>query len=229
MLAIKPNVVRIAAAIFLLVAAFFSPQSKSETLDEPSQEMVRYCSVLGCDNHLFYNYYIQNKARFCHEKKVVSNNKRAMGMLSILADEVKKNGLPEHLSLIPLMESSLSPRASAGNSYNSAKGLWQIQTSTALDLGLSVKPVDERYDVRKSTLAASNYIKWLSTKFEGDVVLSVLAYHAGIGRIERLSKKTGTINPWYLSSLISDHEPDKDYLFKFFSYTLSFMSVGCKG
>lgn len=222
----KINVFGLSLLCFMTLVPAYAGEVQRSAVDK---EVVQYCHVLGCDNYLFYNYYTKNNNRFCHEKRVVSNNGRAMSTLRTLAHEVQRHGLPEHVSLIALMESSLNPRASAGNGSNSAKGIWQIQTATALDLGLSVHPIDERFDVKKSTAAASDYIHWLSDRLDGNLTLSILAYHAGIGRVERLSKKTGTNNPWYLSSLISDHEPDKDYLYKFFSYTLSFMGVGCGG
>lgn len=202
--------------------------SPAKAKEDPYSRMYSYCSSLGCDNHLFYSYYRENSDRFCRERSIVTGNRQSFSTLKAVTREIEAHGLPEHFSLIAMIESSLNPNASAGNYRNSAKGLWQIQTDTAKDLGLSVYPVDERFDVYRSTAAAAKYIHWLSNRLDGDLVLSALAYHAGIGRIERLSQETGTLNPWYLSSLISAKEPDKDYLFKFFSYTLSFMNVGCK-
>ena len=108
----------------------------------------------------------------------------------------KQKGLPEELAYIPLIESSLSAQAV---SRAQAVGYWQFIYKTALHYGLTVNFwLDERKNFRKSTLAASLYLKELYHFFD-DWLLVIAAYNMGETRLQKLIKKYDTKDFWELS------------------------------
>ena len=98
----------------------------------------------------------------------------------IILKELKKEGLPEELSWLPLVESGFKIRAL---SRARALGIWQFIPSTGYKYGLNRDDwVDERLDVEKSTKAAIDYLKELHGMF-GDWLTVLAAYNCGEGRV----------------------------------------------
>jgi membrane-bound lytic murein transglycosylase D len=97
--------------------------------------------------------------------------------------ELKKAGLPEELSWLPLIESGFKVRAL---SRARALGLWQFIPSTGYKFGLSRNTyIDERLDPAKATEAAIAYMKELHNIF-GDWTTVLAAYNCGEGRVLRV-------------------------------------------
>ncbi len=100
--------------------------------------------------------------------------------------ELKKAGLPEDLSWLPLVESGFKIRAL---SSARALGLWQFIPSTGYKFGLSRNYyIDERLDPEKATLAAISYLKELHNLF-GDWTTALAAYNCGESRVLRIIRK----------------------------------------
>ncbi len=93
--------------------------------------------------------------------------------------------VPADLVWLAEVESSFNPDA---RSPVGARGLYQFMPATATDLGLRLRPFDERADPRKSADAAARYLKQLHTRFDS-WPLALAAYNAGPGRVARLLQK----------------------------------------
>lgn len=134
-----------------------------------------------------------------------------------IVSQLKKAGLPEELSWLPLIESGYKVRAL---SSARALGLWQFIPSTGYKFGLNRNYyIDERLDFEKSTLAAISYLKELHNLF-GDWTTVLAAYNCGEGRVlqkirqqklnyldnfwdlyERLPRETARYVPRFLATL----------------------------
>jgi membrane-bound lytic murein transglycosylase MltF len=140
-------------------------------------------------------------------------HQRAETWFPIIEPILKKYGIPEDFKYVPLIESGMKR---GQYSPKGAAGLWQFMPQTGRDYGLTVNSdVDERMNVRLSTIAAAKYIKELYNQFDS-WTLAAAAYNGGEGRIWRqiksqkqddyfkmkLNKETGK----YVYSLISMKE-----------------------
>lgn len=113
----------------------------------------------------------------------ISSYQRAAFFRPTIVDALKKAGLPEELSWLPLVESGFKIRAL---SKARALGLWQFIPSTGYKYGLNRDDwVDERMDVEKSTQSAIGYLKDLHDMF-GDWLTVLAAYNCGEGRVLRV-------------------------------------------
>lgn len=103
-----------------------------------------------------------------------------------IVQELKKAGVPEEISWLPLIESGFQIRAL---SSARALGLWQFIPSTGNKFGLSRNYyIDERMDPEKATRAAIDYLKELHSLF-GDWTTALAAYNCGEYRVLKTIRK----------------------------------------
>jgi membrane-bound lytic murein transglycosylase D len=139
--------------------------------------------------------------------------------------ELKKAGLPEQLSWLPLVESWYKDRAL---SRARALGMWQFIASTGYRYGLDRDAwIDERMDPEKSTQAAIGYLTALHDLF-GDWMLALAGYNCGEHNVlkairrqqegyfdqfwdvySRLPKETRRYVPRFLATLEIVEDPAK--------------------
>jgi membrane-bound lytic murein transglycosylase D len=112
---------------------------------------------------------------------------QAQPYLHFILTELEKRNMPSELAFLPIIESGYRPRAL---SPGKALGIWQIIPGTGKVFGLeSSKWYDGRRDVIASTLAALNYLDRLSNRYDKDWMLTLAAYNAGEGTVDRAIKK----------------------------------------
>ncbi|GAL22587.1 membrane-bound lytic murein transglycosylase D precursor [Vibrio maritimus] len=65
--------------------------------------------------------------------------------------------------------------------------------ATAKRFGLTVdQNLDQRFEIEPSTRAAMQYLSFLYRKFDGDINLTLAAYNAGEGRVQRAINRAGS-------------------------------------
>ena len=109
--------------------------------------------------------------------------KRSGRYRHMIVKELKKAGLPEELSWLPVVESWFKVRA-----YSRARalGLWQFISSTGYRFGLKKdRWVDERMDPVKATRAAVKYLDVLHSLF-GDWTSALASYNCGEFQVQRV-------------------------------------------
>lgn len=112
---------------------------------------------------------------------------RAEPYLYFVLEEIEKRQMPTEIALLPLIESAYQPLA---QSDQGAAGMWQFIPSTGRNFGLKQTFwYDGRRDVIASTNAALNYLQKLNADFDGDWLLTLAAYNAGEGAVQRAVKR----------------------------------------
>ncbi|GHE19496.1 transglycosylase SLT domain-containing protein [Halomonas urumqiensis] len=117
-------------------------------------------------------------------QNIVEITERARPWLAWITEKIEARDLPGEIALIPFIESSFDPTA---RSHRGAAGLWQFMPGTGDALGLHRhQGFDGRLDVVASTRAALDYIELQADQwYEGDIQLSLAAYNAGAGTVNR--------------------------------------------
>ncbi len=137
--------------------------------------------------------------------------------LYYILEQVEKRKLPGELVLLPMLESNLQTQAI---SNRGAVGLWQFMPGTAKQFGLKWHAgYDGRKDVKASTKAALNYLEYLHKKFNYDWMLTLAAYNAGEGTVERAikrNKKAGKPTSFWFLKL---PKQTREYVPKFLALT----------
>jgi membrane-bound lytic murein transglycosylase D len=122
---------------------------------------------------------------------------------------LKKNGLPEDLVYLAMIESGFNMKA---HSPAKASGPWQFIHETGERYGLKVDFwVDERCDLDKSTVAAARYLKELFDRF-GCWYLAAAGYNAGEHRVERAIEKHDTKDFWKLRAYKTLPKETQEYV-----------------
>ncbi|MCM2282660.1 MAG: LysM peptidoglycan-binding domain-containing protein [Bdellovibrionaceae bacterium] len=136
--------------------------------------------------------YFQGRGRE-HMERYLSRSGKYLPMMKEI---LRKEGLPEDLVYVALIESGFS--ATAHSSAN-AVGYWQFIRGTGKRYGLRVDSyVDERRDFVKATTAAADYLKGLYNLF-GSWYLAIASYNVGENRIKNLVMRYHTRDFWDLA------------------------------
>lgn len=132
------------------------------------------------------NQYVQRELdSFCNQERKLFEEgyKRSGRYREMILEELRREGLPEELVWMPMIESWFKTRAF---SRASALGLWQFIASTGYRYGLKRdRYIDERMDPEKATRAAVLYLKELHSWF-GDWTTALASYNCGEFRVRRL-------------------------------------------
>ncbi len=134
---------------------------------------------------------------------------RSEFFIPYIAPLLKQNGMPEDLVYLAMIESGFNNFA---RSHAKAVGPWQFISATGKRYGLMVNWwVDERRDIRKSTLAAVGYLKDLFGMYQS-WELAAASYNAGEAKIARAIRRFGTKDFWVISKHRFLRPETRDYV-----------------
>ncbi|MEO5969764.1 MAG: transglycosylase SLT domain-containing protein [Bdellovibrionia bacterium] len=134
---------------------------------------------------------------------------RSEFFIPYIAPLLKQNNMPEDLVYLAMIESGFNNLA---RSHAKAVGPWQFISATGKRYGLMVNWwVDERRDIRKSTLAAVEYLRDLYAIFQSWELASA-AYNAGESKIARGVRRFGSKDFWVLSKHRFLRPETRDYV-----------------
>lgn len=135
---------------------------------------------------------------------------RSERYIPMMKEILKKEGLPEDLVYLAMIESGFSPHA---YSRASAVGPWQFIAGTGKRYSLRIDQwIDERRDPLKSTIAAAMYLKELYSLFNKDWYLAAAGYNAGENKILRAIEMYESRDFWQLSQGTYLKRETKDYV-----------------
>jgi hypothetical protein len=134
---------------------------------------------------------------------------RSEYFIPYISPVLKQNGMPQDLVYLAMIESGFNNLA---RSHAAAVGPWQFISATGKRYGLMVNWwVDERRDVRKSTLAAVEYLRDLYGMFQS-WELAAAAYNAGEAKVARAIQRFGTKDFWVISRQRFLRPETRDYV-----------------
>ncbi len=175
-------------------ATTFSAYEEQEIL----QRLEAMPSIISIKDHPITQSYIKGYMLRYRDKseKILG---RAPAYLPMFEAELRRQGLPDDLKYLAIVESALDPTAL---SRSGAGGLWQFMPGTGQMYGLTVNnTVDERGDPEKATRAAVQFLKDEYERF-GDWSLVLAAYNGGPGRVRRAMRRSGKSDFWEMRSFL---------------------------
>jgi membrane-bound lytic murein transglycosylase D len=135
---------------------------------------------------------------------------RSERYIPMMREILRKEGLPEDLVYLAMIESGFTPHAV---SVASAVGPWQFISGTGKRYDLRIDQwIDERRDPIKSTVAAALYLKELYALFNNDWYLAAAGYNAGENKILRAINMYNSRDFWQLSQGGYLKRETKDYV-----------------
>ncbi len=136
--------------------------------------------------------YFTGRGRFYFEKYL----ERSEFFIPYIDPLLKQNGMPRDLVYLAMIESGFNNLA---RSHAKAVGPWQFMAATGKRYGLNVNWwTDERRDIKKSTLAAVEYLRDLYGMFQS-WELAAAAYNAGENKVATAVKRYGTRDFWTIA------------------------------
>jgi membrane-bound lytic murein transglycosylase D len=144
----------------------------------------------------------------------------------MIQKELHSVGLPQDLVYMVMIESGFEANA---KSHADAVGPWQFISTTGFRYGLHVNWwLDERRDMKKSTLAAVHYLNDLYKEF-GSWYLVAASYNMGESGLRRQIQKFGTRDFWVLAQKGALPAETTDYVPKILAAMMIAKSPGVYG
>jgi membrane-bound lytic murein transglycosylase D len=132
------------------------------------------------DREILVNAYFQSAT--------IQHLKRANRFFPSIERTLKREGIPDDLKYLAVIESGLTQAVSPAG----AQGFWQFMPETATQYELQITDeIDERLHIEKSTIAACRYLKDAKNEL-GDWLLATASYNRGIGGVRNDMKWQGT-------------------------------------
>ncbi|RLD26080.1 MAG: hypothetical protein DRI54_03555 [Bacteroidetes bacterium] len=108
-------------------------------------------------------------------------------------DALEKRGLSEIYGILPIAVSSSNP----GYHYKNGKaGAWQLSYIVGRKFGLTIDNyIDERFDIKQSTLTAVDYLKSLENYFNGNNLLVITAFYTAVPYVKKRVERNQPFDP----------------------------------
>ncbi|MBC7372027.1 MAG: lytic transglycosylase domain-containing protein [Bdellovibrionaceae bacterium] len=175
-----------------------SLKEKLQSMTQKSANTAAYNNTLIFDLPVTYNKKVSKWVQYYQTRgqhwfgEWLSRSSKYMPMIQA---ELQRANLPLDLAYMVMIESGFS---SVAVSHADAVGPWQFIEPTGARYGLRKNWwLDERRDLKKSTLAAIRYLKDLREEF-GSWYLVAASYNMGEAGLRRQIKKHGTKDYWEL-------------------------------
>ncbi|WP_243370097.1 lytic transglycosylase domain-containing protein [Geotalea sp. SG265] len=193
--------------IFSLEQALTKQVEEGFELKLPDEELPESDIPLTFNNKVeYFIRYFQTSGRKAFSKWL----SRSERFIPMMRQVLKKEGLPEDLVYLAMIESGFSPHA---YSVAAAVGPWQFMSGTGKRYSLRINSwIDERRDPLKSTVAAALYLKELYALFNNDWYLAAAGYNAGENKILRAISRYNSRDFWELSKGSYLKRETKDYV-----------------
>lgn len=135
--------------------------------------------------------------------------KRSNRWFPVIEPILEEEGVPTDFKYLALIESGFEQVVSPAG----ATGFWQLMKASAQENGLEITgPIDERYNVEKSTRAACAYLKTAKERF-GSWTLAAASYNMGMAGLSRQLERQKATNYY---DLVLNSETSR-YLFRIFA------------
>ncbi len=190
------------ASVFVLIfslTCFFCPAQSDGQLHPKAPAVPEYIEFAGkkirFDRDDLYERMDREMIAFTYMHSTsILMLKRSERIFEQIVPILKAQGVPEDLKYLMVIESNLDPKAL---SRAGAAGLWQMMKATGQKYGLEVNTVvDERYNIKKETVAACKYLKEAYAKYHDwlTVAASYNAGQAGISRQLKLQRQKSALD-----------------------------------
>ncbi len=158
------------------------------------------------DQVQYFISFFQTRGRLTYSRWLANSTR----YLPIMKDILRREGLPDSLVYVAMIESGFKPHA---RSIANAVGPWQFMSGTGLRYALRIDQwVDERRDPVKATMAAAMYFKDLYAMFHQDWYLAAAGYNAGENKILRAIDRYDSADFWELCRGDYLKQETKDYV-----------------
>ncbi|UAY56518.1 lytic transglycosylase domain-containing protein [Arachidicoccus terrestris] len=165
------------------------PKTKPVILD-PSTEGVKPATIDLSDVKVDLNSKVEDFADSYIRREYTDLTRMkssAKSMFATMDRILEENHLPTQLKYLAVIESSLKAHL---RMRSGALGYWQLMPDEAVRYGLLKNGHDYRTDLARSTEAASKLLTSLHNRYH-DWLLTIAAYNAGVGGVNRAIKKAG--------------------------------------
>ena len=213
---------------------FYSDKDEIERLILKMARMFGECEINAPEEFITevrnYIRYWQSTSRYSRAIQRAREN----GYPEVIVENMLKKHLPPQFFYLALQESDFNPRiVGPQTKYGYAKGIWQFIPSTALQYGLETGPLvelnqydprDARYDFKKATAAAANYISDIyKTEAQASGLLVIASYNWGEKNVRNLILKLPA-NPrernfWKLLDASKNNLPNETYKYVFYIFS----------
>lgn len=125
-----------------------------------------------------------------------AHQRDAADMREIVRQAALEEGIDPRLAeAVVHVESGGNPRA---RSRAGALGLMQLMPGTARDMAGRAVTEPELFDPRFNARLGCRYLRYLLRAHDGDLLLALMAYNAGIGNVRRWREKDPDATPRYM-------------------------------